>query len=472
MESLRSSSSRPAVARFEPLLTERGGLASSRYAGLAELAPCGRSVRTPFNGEGGIRTPKPVRAPVFETGALPFCHLSGCRLPGCWRKLRRPVRAAGEGAPRGLPLSNFRDGRGGIGFLPLRGTRRARSLRSLGWVATLPELAPCGRSVRTHEGRHLRPASWETAITDGVGLASSRYAGLAELAPCGRSVRTHEGRHLRPASWETAITDGVGFEPTRQGCCPHALQACALVRSATRPEASGVRPEVERRRGWDWLPTVAELATRGRSVRTHETLSSRPHRPSEAEGVGFEPTRLFRVNALAGRRLKPLGHPSAGSCCPDWPARTRTWNLLVQSQTCCQFHHGPPSQWVGPSIILEGGRRFKLVPGRGSFAELAEALYFVGRLSDRRETVSGARGVAVSQRNDVPAVRAIVGPIHVVAALEPESIEFRPEAERPHDHTGVEAGFRHDPCAEPESMDPFSIRASRDFRMNGPSGSQ
>ena len=29
-----------------------------------------------------------------------------------------------------------------------------------------------------------------------------------------------------------------------------------------------------------------------------------------AEGVGFEPTRPFRVNALAGRRLKPLGHPS------------------------------------------------------------------------------------------------------------------------------------------------------------------
>jgi hypothetical protein len=26
--------------------------------------------------------------------------------------------------------------------------------------------------------------------------------------------------------------------------------------------------------------------------------------------VGFEPTRPFRVNALAGRRLKPLGHPS------------------------------------------------------------------------------------------------------------------------------------------------------------------
>ncbi len=28
------------------------------------------------------------------------------------------------------------------------------------------------------------------------------------------------------------------------------------------------------------------------------------------EGVGFEPTRTFRSNALAGRRLKPLGHPS------------------------------------------------------------------------------------------------------------------------------------------------------------------
>ena len=90
-------------------LAERGGLASSRCAGLAELATCGRSVRTPFSGEGGIRTPKPVRAPVFETGALPFCHLSECRLPGCsWKLLKRPVGTAGEGAPRGLPLSNFR----------------------------------------------------------------------------------------------------------------------------------------------------------------------------------------------------------------------------------------------------------------------------------------------------------------------------------------------------------------------------
>ena len=32
--------------------------------------------------------------------------------------------------------------------------------------------------------------------------------------------------------------------------------------------------------------------------------------PLFTEGVGFEPTRTFRSNALAGRRLKPLGHPS------------------------------------------------------------------------------------------------------------------------------------------------------------------
>ena len=42
-------------------------------------------------------------------------------------------------------------------------------------------------------------------------------------------------------------------------------------------------------------------------------FESRPLRGeprSPAEGVGFEPTRPSRVNALAGRRLKPLGHPS------------------------------------------------------------------------------------------------------------------------------------------------------------------
>ena len=193
-----SPSSRPEVARFEPPLAERGGLASPRCAGLAELAPCGRSVRTPFSGEGGIRTPKPVRAPVFETGALPFCHLSECRLPGCSRKLlKRPVDAAGEGAPRWLLLSNFRGGRGGIGS-PAPRVRRARDQRSLGWVASLPELAPFGRSVRTHEGGRFRPCL--VKLLNGRGGIGSPLRGSPSSLPLVARFEPTRAGAFAPAS--------------------------------------------------------------------------------------------------------------------------------------------------------------------------------------------------------------------------------------------------------------------------------
>ena len=144
---------------------------------------------------------------------------------------------------------------------------------------------------------------------------------LAELAHFVRSVRTHEARGRSGA----VGTDGVGFEPTRQGCCPHALQACALVLSATRPKASGCAGGIEsRRRGWDGLtcfagsPSSRTSFARFEPTRLFRVAPQAEYRPtplhtSQAEGVGFEPTRLSRVNALAGRRLKPLGHPSA-SC--------------------------------------------------------------------------------------------------------------------------------------------------------------
>lgn len=71
-------------------------MASRCSAALAELARCARSVRT-RNGEGGIRTHKPVRAPVFETGALPFCHLSRCHARGI---LRTPLTPGIRGRRR------------------------------------------------------------------------------------------------------------------------------------------------------------------------------------------------------------------------------------------------------------------------------------------------------------------------------------------------------------------------------------
>ena len=57
------------------------------------------------------------------------------------------------------------------------------------------------------------------------------------------------------------------------------------------------------------LPSVARLRSAKASLRLERIPRHLPGR-STTEGVGFEPTRPFRVNALAGRRLKPLGHPS------------------------------------------------------------------------------------------------------------------------------------------------------------------
>jgi hypothetical protein len=52
------------------------------------------------------------------------------------------------------------------------------------------------------------------------------------------------------------------------------------------------------------------------------------------EGVGFEPTRVLRPNALAGRRLKPLGHPSkadASTASPVHPELPRQGSNLDSS---------------------------------------------------------------------------------------------------------------------------------------------
>ena len=172
-----SPSSRPAVARFEPLLS----------------------------GEGGIRTPKPVRAPVFETGALPFCHLSGCRLPGCSRRLpKRPARAAGEGAPRGLLLSNFRDGRGGIGSLRSPNSRPRVARLASSRCAGLAELAPVGRSVRTHEGQASSTCLVGNCLygRGGIGFLPLRGTRRArDLRSLGSNPR---GRALSPLPRETA----------------------------------------------------------------------------------------------------------------------------------------------------------------------------------------------------------------------------------------------------------------------------
>ncbi len=152
--------------------------------------------------------------------------------------------------------------------------------------------------------------------------------------------------------------DGVGFEPTR-AFTPHDFQSCALSRSATRPSSG--RP-----------------ARPARGFGVPPTRSSGPPRPVR-RGRDSNPREPFGPNALAGRRLKPLGHLSSAangrgpgsphgtrrspprSHCPSWD-RTRT--LLIQSQACCQLHQGasslvnhrdPSASSDGPGAHLEAG---------------------------------------------------------------------------------------------------------------------
>ena len=150
-------------------------------------------------------------------------------------------------------------------------------------------------------------------------------------------IRTHEARSLPTRS------PGVRLKPLGH---PSKRGSSHLGQD---PNGAGMQ-----RREWDGPRPARPSRCRvppGASARPNPTS---PSKSPSAEGVGFEPTRVFRPNALAGRRLKPLGHPSKtngpgpalrtrASSCPAW-ARTRT--LLIQSQTCCQLHHGASNQTI------------------------------------------------------------------------------------------------------------------------------
>ncbi len=131
-----------------------------------------------------------------------------------------------------------------------------------------------------------------------------------------RSFRSASGlnRPERIPRHLPGLPERTGWDSNPRGSirCPHALQACALNHSATRPAAlSLTHAKTEGASGGD----QNNLASLGGLVRPQVSLGSNESHVSSicrisAEGVGFEPTRPFRVNALAGRRLKPLGHPS------------------------------------------------------------------------------------------------------------------------------------------------------------------
>ena len=117
---------------------------------------------------------------------------------------------------------------GAPGFEP--GTSASRTQRSTG-LSHAPSKKRRGASglASTLTNPRHRPALLLRTGWDGP-----RFARSSRHRPSGgASARTNP---TGPPSSST--TDGVGFEPTRQGHCPHALQACALNHSATRPNVA------------------------------------------------------------------------------------------------------------------------------------------------------------------------------------------------------------------------------------------
>ncbi len=109
----------------------------------------GRKPRRERNGGGGIRTHKPVRAPHFECGALPFCHPSGSVSGRRWAvcgnyRYRLPSTAAPEAD--------------GVGFEPTRRFRRPHALQACAFnrSATRPNNSALG-SGRGSPRRHPTP---------------------------------------------------------------------------------------------------------------------------------------------------------------------------------------------------------------------------------------------------------------------------------------------------------------------------
>ena len=138
-----------------------------------------------LNGARGIRTPKPFRALAFEASAIPFCQRSS--------KTDAPPPPKGDG-------------------------KRSDSC-----------LLSISRSSRA------RKPAWNLKSSIGApGFEPGTSASRTQRST-GLSHAPKKKRRPLPGAEEA---DGVGFEPTRQGCCPHALQACALNHSATRPNVT------------------------------------------------------------------------------------------------------------------------------------------------------------------------------------------------------------------------------------------
>ncbi len=192
--------------------------------------------------------------------------------------------------------------------------------------ASRPEGEP-----RTRSARRLNPGFEAQPVRGGLrpqrtgwdsnprGREPTRFP-IVRLKPLG-----HPSEQLWPLHAGEPLKEARPFDRSRK--LPEAKSE--TIRSTSGEDASPPKPQPCVRRpvayrarctctGWDSQPRSGVSRPEG-EARMRSTAASTlgsNHAPCDggqspqAEGVGFEPTRPSRVNALAGRRLKPLGHPS------------------------------------------------------------------------------------------------------------------------------------------------------------------
>ena len=203
-----------------------------------------------------------------------------------------------------------------------------------------------GLEARLLVRRRAPPASGRGGIRTHVGVSPHDFQSCALSHSATRpkhtmaSIQHPLARPLKREENEPGLSRGcIARRGSTPGLAPHEPVETRVGSPPHLPKTGSAR----KRRGWDsQLRSGASrpegeprMRSTGGSTLGSKHASCEGGLCPQAEGVGFEPTRPSRVNALAGRRLKPLGHPSEN--CPAWD-RTRT--LLIQSQTCCQLHHG------------------------------------------------------------------------------------------------------------------------------------
>ena len=140
-------------------------------------------------------------------------------------------------------------------------------------LVTAPKNVPAETRGRDHVRKGHTPNGW-----GGIELRSPS----AILARLGGPLLDRKADHTQAPRLEPTPPNGWGGIRTHEGINPHDFQSCALSRSATHPS----------------------------SDQTGDPKPTSPSRFGKKRREWDSNPRGLASNALAGRRLKPLGHPS------------------------------------------------------------------------------------------------------------------------------------------------------------------